>query len=542
MGRKRRKSDDRPFWVIDAETDPFKHGRIPEPFIWGLYDGVSFETFDTTAEMVAYIREHDVIVYAHNGGKFDFHFLLNEINLCEPVTVINGRLVVSHIGKCELRDSWNILPIPLARYQKDEIDYAIMERGKREKPENRRKIIEYLRGDCIYLHELIYTFEEAYGRHLTQAGASMHVWQQMHGEKAPQSSRDFYQDFSKYYYGGRVECFASGVIPGPLKVIDIKSAYPWAMLSPHPYSLEYAITHHPKTVAPQSMVTVECASYGALPFRTEKGAMIFPNDDERRTFYVTGHEYMAGLETGSLIDPVVTKCVDFTRLVDFTPYIERFFEQRRQADLRDDVAMNIFAKLFMNGLYGKFAANPDNYGEFMCVPFGAIEDYGGENYTFEGMIGPHGLLKRPLNWHEQRFYNVACAASITGQVRAHLWRTIHASQGVVYCDTDSIICRDHNAPIGSNLGMWTDEGTATECYIAGKKLYSLKGSFGKGKEYKTATKGVRLTHEQIKKVAAGEAVTFASDAPTFRLRGETIFQKRNVKMTAKPVGTSPDAP
>ena len=31
--------------AIDCETDPFKAGRVPEPFIWGMYDGNEFKNW-----------------------------------------------------------------------------------------------------------------------------------------------------------------------------------------------------------------------------------------------------------------------------------------------------------------------------------------------------------------------------------------------------------------------------------------------------------------------------------------------------------------
>lgn len=535
MGRKRK--DERQFWVLDAETDPFKNGRVPEPFIWGLYDGTSFYHFTTTDEMVAHIRDHDVIVYAHNGGKFDFHFLLERITLHERVTVINGRLVASHIGKCELRDSWNLLPISLADYQKDSIDYAIFEKEERDKPANRRAIIEYLKGDCIYLWELLDAFFNSYGRHLTQAGAAMAMWEEIDGAKAPQSTGDYYDRFSAYYYGGRVECFQSGRIMGPLSVFDITSAYPWAMLNAHPYGLEYVTSGPTAQIRPQSFVRLNCVSNGALPWRTDKGAMLFPCDPpgESREYAVCGHEYLAGLETGSISDVEILSVIDFVTSKSFQPYIDRFFKRRLEAKERGDKAQDIFCKLLMNSLYGKFAANPDNYGNFQCVPFVELEDYADEGYRFDGMIGPHALLKAGLDNWQKRYYNVATAASITSQVRAHLWRAICASDGIVYCDTDSIICRDNSSlDIGGHLGGWKLEGVADEAHIAGKKLYSLRGEFDKGVKEKTASKGVRLSARDIERVASGETVLHKNEAPTFRLRGAPVFLERNVKMTAKP--------
>jgi hypothetical protein len=67
--------------VIDAETDPFRYGRKPEAFAWGFYDGETYVDFwgaDSTLKLMNYIaalREPHVI-YAHNGGKFDFFYLL----------------------------------------------------------------------------------------------------------------------------------------------------------------------------------------------------------------------------------------------------------------------------------------------------------------------------------------------------------------------------------------------------------------------------------------------------------------------------------
>ena len=55
-------------WVTDSETDPFKAGRVPKPFIWGCYNGSEYHTFTDTDAMVDFFAEKEVIVYAHNGG------------------------------------------------------------------------------------------------------------------------------------------------------------------------------------------------------------------------------------------------------------------------------------------------------------------------------------------------------------------------------------------------------------------------------------------------------------------------------------------
>lgn len=549
MSRKKKK-DERLFWAGDCETDPFKHGRLPKPFLWGLDTGSGYYEFETAAEFVDFIKDQEVIIFFHNGGKFDMHFLLEWINLAEEVSVINGRLVVAKIGKAELRDSWNILPVPLANFgTKLEIDYKKLERDKRGK--HMQEIRAYLREDCRTLFLAIEKFERDFGRHLTMAGASLAQWKKISGLKAPKSNRAFFDEFSKFYYGGRVQCFQTGHVKGPLQVIDIRSAYPWAMLSEHPYEPEYVRIAKPKNILPTSMVTLDCISNGALPFRDERGSILFPDDSIRRRYYVPGHEVIAALETGSLRQVEYVEAIDFTNLQSFAEYINHFFALRLEAIEQGDIALTIFCKLFMNSLYGKFCANPENYGNYMCVKFGDMCNYTDEGYVFDGMIGPYALLRAPLDPWQENYLNVATGASITSQVRAHLWRAINDCKGAKYCDTDSVIVEqigpETKALLGKALGCWNLEGEAHDAWIAGKKLYYLEGEFDKGAKTKSASKGVNLKAsvirnlatgrkvkggEAIKLAALGDAVEFANDAPTFSVTKPPRFQTRKIKATA----------
>ena len=86
-------------WAVDSETDPFKAGRVPAPFIWGAYNGSEYHSFTKTDDMVDFFLDKDVIVYAHNGGKFDWHFILHRLEQFEPLMVISGRLSKFKIGR-----------------------------------------------------------------------------------------------------------------------------------------------------------------------------------------------------------------------------------------------------------------------------------------------------------------------------------------------------------------------------------------------------------------------------------------------------------
>ena len=98
----------REFWAIDCETDPFKFGRVPEPFLWGAYNDGTYLEFGTTNEFAEWAKRQQAVIYAHNGGKFDFHFLNEFMDPYEELLVIDGRITAFRFGAAEFRDSFSI--------------------------------------------------------------------------------------------------------------------------------------------------------------------------------------------------------------------------------------------------------------------------------------------------------------------------------------------------------------------------------------------------------------------------------------------------
>lgn len=565
--------------VIDAETDPFKYdpdGYTPKDFIWGFYDGERYEEFThlndcpnpklvkgmrDTSELVPFLSEQTLIVYAHNGGKFDYHLHFSSfIEPFSPIMEIAGRLAKFKIGECEFRDSFNILPVPLKQFQKDDIDYEIMRREERYKPANWKKIRSYLHTDCVALYNFIMAFIDRFGVQLTQAGASMKYWQEMTGIKAPQSTAEYYDELKPYYYGGRVQCFQRGMIYENFKVADINSAYPRAMLDKHPFDLTFTtgkeLPENRESIGP-CLITVRAISLGAFPLRDEKGSLTFPNDISiPRIYHVTGWEYLAAIDTGTAEILNIIKVYQFDTLIDFRDYILPLYNERLEAKRSGDKATNILTKLAMNSLYGKFASNPEKYRELQLIPAeyataiekGICDEEKDEDeqldddktpWQFGGYWHEWALAQRPVPDYKQRFYNVATAASITGWVRAYLWRAICKCEGVLYCDTDSIAaCHIGNIDIGDELGQWDIEGEFIQGAIAGKKMYAFKYADHEKREkqnkpiYKIASKGVRLQPAQIEKVARGGTVEYFPDVPTYSLRKpEPVYVPRKIRAT-----------
>lgn len=531
----------RPIAVIDCETDPFKYGRVPRPFLWGYYNGDTYEEFTSASDLVRFISERDEIIYAHNGGKFDYHFLLEYIEPFQEIMVINGRLAKFKIGDAECRDSFNILPIPLAQYQKTKIDYSIFEAWEREKPKNRRLISNYLYDDCVFLHDLVTKFIDRFGLHLTLAGCSMKQWQELRGEKPPSSSAGYYKELSPYYYGGRCQSFKHGYFKKDFKVADINSAYPYAMMFKHPISTKSKLFLGDKKVPLEDMgkafYRVRCISRGAFPWRDKDGSLYFPNDKKVREYTITGWELKAAIETNTVRKLKIISTRLFDEYEDFSEYITKYYEERKIAKVNNDKANNIFCKLMMNALYGKFAANPEKYGEHKLYPVTHISAMKGEGYEFYSMLGGMAVGKKELEY--KNYFNIATAASITGFVRAFLWRNICKCDGLLYCDTDSIAAENVDClDFGPELGQWEIEGDFKTAALAGKKMYAFEPK--EGGDWKTASKGVRVSPEEIVRASLGETITYRPEAPTFSVFRPVVdddemasFSTRRVKMTKK---------
>lgn len=522
----------RKFATFDCETDPFKFGRVPEPFIWGFYDEDGFRYFFETSDFIDFIKDYEGIIYAHNGGKFDFYFLFEGLDPQDTIMIINGRIAKMKIGKCELRDSFLLLPVPLAAYQKDTISYDLFEKDVRKK--HLPEITEYLKGDCKYLYDILLANFTDYGQKLTLATSAFDFWNTGYNpnKRKPSSGRAFYEHFSDYYYGGRVQCFEKGLIQEDFEAYDINSAYPYAMTFEHPSGNTYSVSKKlPESDLERCFIQFEGVSRGVLPYR-EKNTLTFPNDGQKRVFYATGWELKLGLEKNLIDIHKIIRVQEFEDSISFKNYVDHFFKMKSEYKDKDP-ARYLLTKLYLNSLYGKFGQssikhrnyeliNPENIEEYM-----SYEDH---NYAFEGELGDYALMSDPIQENHMRFYNVTTAASITGFVRAYLYEHILNCERPLYCDTDSIAFKGKsNFKEGTKLGEWEKEGDFDKGAICGKKLYAFK--YKNKEKYKLSSKGVKLNEKEIFSIAKGNTILYKNIAPTFSLKNETKFLTRNVKMT-----------
>lgn len=531
--------------AADCETDPFLHGRIPEPFVWGAFDGKDFLTFDTTAEFADWAKDQDAFIYAHNGGKFDFMFLLPFVGECRA-KIINGRIAEMKFGKATLRDSYSIIPIPLKDFRKTEIEYWKLE--SKVRASYWQEIVDYLEDDCRDLFDIVGAFRETAGKGLTIAGNALNFAKGL-GINVGKSTKKYDDKFRPFYYGGRVQCFKPGAIQS-VSAFDIKSAYPFAMTHNHATGTDYFTDDSLEEYSDEQIgplfIQIRCYSKGAFPVR-EGGGLTFP--ERFGEFFVTGWEYNVAKKHGLIANENIIRVVEFMETVNFSPYVNHWFSHKDLADKRGDLAQRTVGKIMLNSLYGKLAQNPVHYRDYKIVPGGTpIDDLNG--WILGAEFGEMEIHERPVLWNLQLkygedwitkpvFYNVATAASITGFTRAHLLDAIHTVgySSVVYCDTDCIFVTQNADVIkldqSGALGSWDWEGYADVAYMGGPKLYAMRYVNGpkKGKE-KIATKGARLSYDEIVRVVSGETIVWKNAAPTFSIGQPPKFVVRKIRATA----------
>jgi hypothetical protein len=521
--------------VLDFETDPFKFGRVPEPFACGvLWRNVYVEFWgsDCWRRAADYLLSIDVplVVYAHNGGKFDFFFMWAVLD--NPIKIINGRIVLATLGIHELRDSWAIMPFALARYKKTVIDYSKFEPETRES--NRTEILNYLHDDCCDLMDLCLAFVKRFGFRLTVAGTAMAELTSIHPQESQNETHD--HRFRPYYHGGRVECFETGELRGDFKVFDVNSMYPAVMQNcDHPIGAQYIQPERP-ILDSQGWVEgypgclyfceVEGDNLGALPTRELNGSLTF--NLPYGTFCTTSHELRAAITLGKF-QVRQLHSVSIPRYVQrFDDFVSRFSLEKIEAKKDGDKIKEIFSKLILNSAYGKFGQNPEKFCEYLIAIKGIHSDPTDDIWAINSESDHWRVWEKPSP--KKRYFDVAIAASVTSAARAVLLHGIANAKRPVYCDTDSIICESLDVEHDEfALGAWKEEARGNRAAIAGKKLYAL---WQDREVVKMASKGVRIGADQILLAAQGWSVAYNAEAPNFSLNGSTKFVSRVVKKTA----------
>lgn len=581
--------------VLDFETDPFDPNTqapvYPFTACWYSEQFCHVIWSDNLADFIAQLVQlfddelEPYTIYAHNGGKFDFMFLIHKLR--GRVSFKGRALMAAKIGIHDLRDSTHILPMKLKEWKKDDFDYQKMQRDVRGK--YREEIIGYMVNDCKALFQIVKDFVEEFGFKLTIGQAAMTELKKFYVVKKIGENMD--ETLRPWFFGGRVECLAgAGHFGSPgaaergagYQLYDVNAMYPDAMANyRHPVGKNFTFRRHGGIKAKTAFLELHATNFipggiGALITRRQNasGQWETTAQQEAGIFKTTIHEFNAALELGLLQNVDILRYIDCDEWSDFSQFIVPMYERRAllKAEMKaiakatpgfdpEDYDTwppeylvrkkeDIFTKFLLNNSYGKFAMNPRKFKDHYFTDHNGTRPEG-----FEGTpvyrCPDYDVWERPAP--RRSYNNVATAASITGVARAKLLRAIVNAVDPIYCDTDSLICRSISGVEISDtkLGAWKLEDTFDEVAIAGKKLYACRTrseKAGGADHVKVRSKGVRegaLGWNDILHLLEDESVngTFqpvsidvvASFAPAFRKDQSQHYIPRRVTRTA-PLG------
>lgn len=570
--------------VLDMETDPFDNLRPNdpiEPFLAVLYSDnfepiVIWET-DAEAFANAVVKAIEDLpeaytIYAHNGGKFDYMFLLRKLR---GDIMFKGRgIMTAQIGKHELRDSFHIIPDRLANFKKDHIDYANMKRMKRDR--FRSEIIKYCINDCKYLLDIVKGFTSRFGMKLSIGQAAIAKLRESYKFETLEAKED--ERLREFFFGGRVECLQGrGHFKGDYKLYDVNSMYPAVMANyEHPIGSFY--DHHAGPITKDTIfIDLTCNSRGAFVKKSEDGSTNAPHG--RHRFKTTIWEYEVALKHNLISDIEIHECIDNFKRTNFVDFIAPMYNERQHLKAKKDMMQkgglegtpefdevvkdDMFYKFLLNNAYGKFAQNPRKYKENLILSPGEMPPADAEWGDMPAeMCEDYWIWQRPNpSW---RFNNVGTGASITGAARSVLLDAICQSKGAIYCDTDSLICLD----IGdvkihkTDLGAWDLEKSLSEVIICGKKLYSYTTIEAKPKRV-TKAKGAGsilseeqwrlldtleekeqghhvadMSRENMLTILNGGEIINVAKGVTLTKTGRQYYMKRRISATVKEDGPS----
>lgn len=542
--------------VLDFETDPFNNKKPDDkiqPFAACLYSDQfkpiviwenDFDTFISALLTAIENLKGSYTIYAHNGGKFDYMFLVSKLR--GNVSFKGRGIMAAKIGRHDLRDSFHIIPERLANYKKDKFDYNTLFKKNRDK--HKQKIIDYMVNDCVYLFDIVKSFLQGFGFKLSIGQAAMADIKKHYTVKKIGENTD--AELRQYFFGGRVECLGGkGHFTGGYKLYDVNSMYPYVMANYlHPIGMNYTWRRNGGINPSTRFVDLTCTNYGALVKRTEDNETTATVGHGR--FMTTIWEYKAAMELGLITDIQFHRFVDCDEFSNFEKFVVPHYEKRlatktllkelKEGTVEYDNAKkdDIFIKLLLNNGFGKFAQNPRRYKDNYITDHGAPPPKGYEECLLPAYrCDNYDIWEKPAP--RRSYNNVGTAASITGASRAVLMKAIHNAIDPIYCDTDSLICKslDNTKIDAIELGAWDLEKSFDEVIIAGKKLYAWRviGTNGQKDEIKVKSKGSphgALDWDKMLRLLDDEIIEVISTGPTLTKTGKQFYMRRNIRATA----------
>lgn len=493
--------------TIDIETgessgDSVKLGFSDNVLSVCVYDGNRYRLFDDLQSCGRYLQSLSTntiwIVYAHNGGKFDYKYLLRHFDSYSLV-LNGGQFICAKWKSIEFRDSLNLFKTSLKKAS--QAFGGGIEKGSCPIGDwiPRKQMLDYLCRDCESLYATLEGFAKLLGIRpiqlkLTVASTSYNEFRQEYGKVRfrvdfPGLDTRLYRKLSDSYFGGRVEIF-NMTLGGGIG-LDVNSLYPSVLHSElYPCGYPLNITGFDSDLL--GIYNVRITGYedksgiGQFPCKID-GKLLFPFGNF--TSWITSadikyFEDRKGL--GSCTGKITfLSGFGFTGIRPFASFIDRLMRLK----LSGGEGERQLAKYLMNSLYGKFAQKPEFSDIYITSSAKELSEKLSEGYSIVDDSGSqYWLSKEEVN---ERTKYIPVAVFVTSYARLVLQRAIHylSDRGycVGYCDTDSIFleCTENTIPKDipgglheSRLGAWKREIDFSGANFVLPKTYAIFGQNG----------------------------------------------------------------
>jgi len=465
--------------VFDIET----HNWI-NPYAVGFYDGETYTQFlgkTCISDFLRFVLRYKYRAYsifAHNGGRFDFNFLMEvlktwkyDINLifqgsrCLQIKVYNqkegeihNRKARNNIKFCDsvallrfslddLTKNFNVVhkKLNFMDKQENERDYEYLYGLYKE---NDKRFHKYLQHDVLGLYEVLMKFNDLVKENkgkmsLTIASTSMKTFQKGYLEKdIKMTNRNLNDEMKIGYYGGRTEIFKMFLDEGSYRCYDINSLYPHVMFNnPFPVSKPNTINNPSKEMIMELDGITKCnvktpndLYIPILPYKMQvnkNNKLMFPLGSF--TGYWDNMELRKAIELGYKVEPI--KMFSFKTEYIFKEYVNNFYKLKQ--DSVRDTPSYIIAKLMLNSLYGKFAQCQDSES---LVKINNVEDM--KNYDIVDVFDADSNLYKIRTESNGNFFIPQISIHVTALSRLCLYGYLEQLHNngydVAYCDTDSL--------------------------------------------------------------------------------------------------------
>lgn len=543
------------FSVFDIESNDWK-----DFVVGGHYDGFNYEEYRSISEFLYFVTDdkQDKVIYAHNGGAFDFSFVLEDIicgigrddfRLIEVLprgsaflSIKVQRIYKYQDGSEEegcvitFRDSLALLPFSLKSLTenfKTECAKGEWDHKNVRKRADDPKLLEYLKADCIGLYQVLDKFFHwplirETGISFTIASQALKVFRSTLKDRllgCPVTCKNPEFNVDKFvrqsYFGGRTEVFRPYFKdPGKkLSCWDINSLYPSVM---HDFDYPTTFKSWSNQYDPKKFGFWECTvevpkdmyipPLGAL-FKVDKktkkvervadsslGKFLFCTGTFSGVWTSIEIEYARSL--GVKIVSTGKGAIFENGGYIFKEFIQMLWDMRQRAE--KDSVDSFICKLLLNSCYGRFGLNLER--EQLVI------DEGQDNVSLSAYEFKTG---RTLDGSEEivrfvketqiinSFTNVAIASWVTAlaRIRMHKHYVQHVNK-LYYTDTDSAFLEDDGKMVSSKkLGEFKYEYSAGEACFILPKAYGLADITGlniKGEWIKAKNVVKGINREAIK--------------------------------------------